>query len=161
MHNATPAQACAGEQGGAGKPGADMPPVVFIYTCRTVCELAVIAPLLDNATHITVCIFYTGKLALQPCTLEPTCALAPPVPAGDIELGSTSGSSNVAISYAPASAKLPAMVASRALALTVWILTFFVGLWGQVCSDNPLVLIHRKGERKGARQSDDLQLLLR
>jgi hypothetical protein len=113
-----------------------MPPVVFIYTCRTACELAVIAPLLDHAPHITLRIFYTGKLALQPCTLEPTCGLTPPVPAGDIELGSSSGSSNVAVSYAPASAKLPAMVASRSLALTVWILTFFVGLWGLVRSDN-------------------------
>lgn len=121
------------QRDGAKALAGDGPPIVVIYTCRNECELAAIAPLLDHTNVIALRIFYTGKAALKPCTLEPAHSLVPLSPSYDIE--SSAGSEGVTQPFSSTlgPAKLPRMVASRALALTVWVLTFFVAYWSLVC----------------------------
>ena len=83
--------------------------------------------MLAHADHVSVRVFYTGKAPLQPCALDTGHGTVPAALLSDLEGGGSFSSSDVT----PTSPGrgLPRMIASPSLALTVWVLSFFVAFW--------------------------------
>ena len=85
--------------------------------------------MLAHADHVSVCVFYTGKAPLQSCTLDAGHGTVPAALLSGLEGGSSSSGGSASAGQGRG---LPRMITSRALAATVWVLSFFVAFWSVV-----------------------------